>query len=903
MAKLTPMIQQYLEIKEKYPDCILFYRMGDFYEMFFEDAVEASKALEITLTSRSKGVDEPVPLCGVPYHAADTYLARLIRKGYKVAICEQVEDPSQAKGIVRRCVTRVVTPGTALDPESLPEKESRYLASLTSNGKDTYGLAHLDFSTGEFRTTQLESGEDALDEIARLSPSELLLPDAFLERERLGRKLEDYLADNQGRMAVNHPAEWAFDYEQAGKTLCRHFGVENLAGFGLEGYPEAVIAAGALLQYLIDTQARGDESPAVEVGGAEPIALDRPLSHITDLVYYTSRDYMVLDECTQRNLELFRTLREGRTRGSLFGLLDSAITSMGGRLLLKWLMYPLLDPAEINRRLDAVELAVREHALRLDLRDMLSRVRDLERLASKVSTCSANARDLLAVKQSLQAVPQIRKKLEGLEPGLFREIRDNLDEMTEVVELLDRSIAEDPPAVLHEGGLIRQGFNPELDDLTAMRRDLRKYIARMESLERQHTGIPTLKVGYNKVFGYYLEVTKPHMKLVPSHYIRKQTLVNAERFITPELKEMESKVLGADERVTELNYELFCQVREESARQAPRLKSDAGLLAALDALLSLAELAARKGYSRPAVDEGDVIEIKAGRHPVIEDLNPSERFVPNDVYLDTGDHQILIITGPNMAGKSTVLRQTALVTIMAQMGSFVPADEARIGVVDRVFTRVGASDILVRGMSTFMVEMTETANILRYATPKSLILLDEIGRGTSTFDGLSIAWAVAEYLHDRPDKHARTMFATHYHELVDLAETKSRVKNYNIACKEWGDQVIFLRKLQPGGTSRSYGIQVARLAGLPQDVIDRAKEILANLEAVEYDPTGQPTLARSRRKKGPQPGPSQLGFFGAAPDPVAQELKKEIRKIDPERLTPLDALSIISKLRKKIPEE
>ncbi len=904
MARLTPMIQQYLEIKEKYPDCILFYRMGDFYEMFFEDAVCASKALEITLTSRRKGLDESVPLCGVPYHAADTYLARLLKRGYRVAICEQVEDPSQAKGIVRRCVTRVVTPGTALDPESLPEKGNLYLAALSSNARETYGLAHLDFSTGEFRTTQLARGEDVLDELGRLSPSELLLSEAFLEENGLNRKLNDYLAENEGRVAVSHPAEWAFEYEQAEKALCQHFGVENLAGFGLEGYPEAVRAAGAILQYLIDTQTRGiSDSPAVEVGGAEPIALDQPLSHITDLTYYSSRDYMVLDECTQRNLEMVRTLRDGKTHGSLFGLIDHTITSMGARLLLKWLLYPLLDPARINLRLDAVELAVREHALRLDLRDLFSRVRDLERLAGKVSTRSANARDLLAVKDSLKSIPLIRRKLEGLEPALFQETCQSLDEMPDIAALLDNSIADDPPAVLHEGGLIKQGFNPEIDDLTAMRRDLRTYIARMEALERQHTGISSLKVGYNKVFGYYLEVTKPHLELVPKNYIRKQTLVNAERYITPELKEMEAKILGAEERMTALNYKLFCQVREQVAREADRLKANAAQLARLDCILSLSELAARKGYSRPVVDGREAIQIKAGRHPVIEAMNPGERFVPNDVYLDTENQQILIITGPNMAGKSTVLRQTALIVIMAQMGSFVPADEARVGMVDRVFTRVGAADILVRGMSTFMVEMTESANILRYATRKSLILLDEIGRGTSTFDGLSIAWAVAEYLHDHPEKHAKTMFATHYHELVDLAETKPRVKNYNIACKEWGDQIIFLRKLKPGGTSRSYGIQVARLAGLPQEVIDRAKEILSNLETVEHDPAGQPTLAHSRKSGEEKPGPKQLGFLSGAPDPLTEQIKRDLKKIDPDRLTPLEALKILANLRKKITED
>ena len=898
MPKMTPMLQQYLQIKQQYPDCILFYRMGDFYEMFFEDAEKASKALEIVLTSRSKGLNESVPLCGVPYHSADAYLARLLEQGFKVAICEQVEDPEKAKGIVRRSVTRVVTPGTSLGPQNLPAKGNRYLLALARHGRQSFGLAFLDFSTGEFRASQFERLDELLDEVARLDPAEVLLARSLLEEPDFAPRFNLYLADRE-EAAVNHPPEFAFEREEAERALREHFRVENLEGFGLTGYPAAVSAAGGLLRYLQDTQAAAGEAPFAEHGGAEPISLPHPLAHITDLTYYTSRDYLALDETTKRNLELVRTLRDNKTQGSLFSLLDHTVTPMGGRLLLSWLTHPLLELAAIAARLDAVEFATADHAFRLDLRDLLARLADLERLAGRISTQSANARDLLAGRETLKLVPKIQGRLRELEPALFSEIRDRLAPLPELVGLLDRGLNDEPPAALREGGLIKPGFNAELDELTLIQKDGKAWIARLEATEKKRTGIGSLKVRYNQVFGYYLEVTKAHLKSVPADYLRKQTLVNAERFITPELKEMEAKVLGAEERIQKLHYELFCGLRERAAAETERLQADARELARLDAILALAELAARKDYVRPEVNEGEAIEIKAGRHPVIEELFKKERFIPNDIYLDCADHQVLIITGPNMAGKSTVLRQTALIVLLAQMGSFVPADAARIGVCDRIFTRVGAADILSKGMSTFMVEMTETANILRYATRKSLILLDEIGRGTSTFDGLSIAWAVAEYLHDHPDKRAKTMFATHYHELVDLAETKPRVKNYNIAVKEWNGQVIFLRKLQPGGTSRSYGIEVARLAGLPPELIQRAKEILANLEAQEHDPAGKPTLAQSRDRSTREEA-AQISFLEPPRDPAIEEVLSEIRSLNLNSMTPLEALTLLDRLRKKI---
>jgi len=898
MSRITPAIEQYLRVKAEYPDCILFFRMGDFYEMFFEDAKTASKALEIALTTRGRHRGEEVPLCGVPYHSADGYIARLVNRGFKVAICEQVEDPKLAKGIVRRAVTRVITPGTVLDPESLGKNLHSFLASVSADFQGKFGLAQLDFSTGEFKCTELDKLDSLFDELGRIEPRELILLEKLLLEPEFKLGWDDYLNQLGEAPLLNKLEDAEFDYERNHQRLCRHFEVESLSGFGLDSKEEAVKASGVMLGYLERTQVCED-APAVEVGGGEPARLLAPLSHITDLRYYQFQEYMILDEATKRNLELMKTLREGKELGSLFNLINLCINTMGSRTVLDWLNYPLLEIPKINHRLEAVELLKDTHITRLDLRNLLARISDLERLSSRVSMQSANARDLIGIRESLKVIPAIKELVSGLGPALIQEINSGLDPMLSLVDLLERAIANDAPSVLHEGRLIKVGFHPELDELVALQRDARAYLARIETEEKQKTGIGVLKVGYNQVFGYYIEVTRPHLHLVPDYFQRRQTLVNAERFITPELKELEAKILTAEDRLVQLSYELFCQVREEVARQAEGIKKNAREIGSLDAILSLAELAARRGYNRPVVDEGEAIEIKAGRHPVIEALRPGEQFIPNDIYLDSTDHQILIITGPNMAGKSTVLRQTALIVLLAQIGSFVPAESARIGVVDRIFTRVGASDVLVRGLSTFMVEMIETAQILRYATRRSLVLLDEIGRGTSTYDGLSIAWAVVEYLHDQEDHQAKTLFATHYHELVDLEGTKARVKNYHIAVKEWQDQIIFLRKLVKGGTSRSYGIQVSKLAGIPDPVIERAREILANLELAEYDKSGKPVWSKSKKDKN-QDRKDQMILFSGAENSAMAELEQELLKLELETLSPLEALNLIWKWKNKI---
>jgi len=897
MSKITPAIEQYLRTKAEHPDCILFFRMGDFYEMFFDDAKVASRELEITLTSRGKHRGEDVPLCGVPYHSADAYISRLLSKGYKVAICEQIEDPKLAKGIVRRAVTRVITPGTVLDPQSLGKNFHLFLASIAADGHGRFGLAQLDFSTGEFKCTELDRTDALFDELGRIEPKELIMPANLFSDPEFKRGWEEYENALGEEPLVNKQEDEEFEYEPNYRRLCNHFRVESLSGFGLDAAREAVRASGALLGYLERTQLRG-QAPSVEVGGGEPARLEAPLSHITDLRYYTTAEYMVLDEATKRNLELFRTVREGKERGSLFNLVNLCVTPMGSRNLLDWINYPLKDVSKINSRLDAVELAKNQHPLRLDLRNLLNMISDLERLASRVSMKSANARDLIGIKQSLKVMPAVRDLIASLSPALFSEIHSGINALEDLVDWLDRSIADDAPAVLHEGRLIKKGFDQELDELTALQKDARAYLARIESTERDKTKISGLKIGYNRVFGYYIEVTRPHLHLVPDYFQRRQTLVNAERFITPELKELEAKILTAEDRSIELNYELFCRVREEVAKKADDIRKNAREIARLDTILALAELAARRAYFRPLVEDSDVIEIKAGRHPVIEALRPGEQFIPNDIRIDSEDNQILIITGPNMAGKSTVLRQTGLIVLLSQIGSFVPAESARIGIVDRIFTRVGASDVLVRGLSTFMVEMIETAQILRYATPKSLVLLDEIGRGTSTYDGLSIAWAVVEYLHDFPEHNAKTLFATHYHELVDLEQLKPRVKNFHIAVKEWQGEVIFIRKLLPGPTSRSYGIQVARLAGIPDAVIERAKEVLANLERSEFDTNGKPALGRSKKQKTKDQTGQQALFQNPADQKLA-EIEQELKKVELETLSPLEALNLIWKWRNK----
>ncbi|MDT8420554.1 MAG: DNA mismatch repair protein MutS [Desulfuromonadales bacterium] len=867
MSATTPLMRQYLEIKADHEDSILFYRLGDFYEMFMDDAVTASRVLGITLTSRNKGDADAVPLCGIPYHSSQGYIAKLVDSGFKVAICEQVEDPKTAKGIVKREVVRIVTPGLVTDTETLEPKENNYLLAVCG-ADNRYGIAHIDITTGEFRVTEVEGLERVESELGSLRPREIL----FCEGAA-GDDLQASLAPLLGDVMVSRLPDWVLEIETGTENICQFFAVSNLQAFGCAEHPEAIRAAAAVLYYLQHTQKDA-------------------LCHIRPLVTYHTRHHMVLDDATRRNLELTATLQDGRKKGSLLGVLDRTVTAMGGRMLRQWIHYPLVDLQQILDRQDAIDQLLDQSLSRIDLREALDGVYDLERLNGKISMASANGKDLVALRQSLQRLPAIDDLLAEFQAPFLASLREQLDLLPELADLIATSIVDDPPFVLREGGIIRDGFDPELDELRSVSREGKGWIARLEQDEKERTGIQNLKVKYNKVFGYFIEVTNRNLDRIPEDYQRKQTLSNAERFITPTLKEYESKVLGAEERLVELEYRLFQQVRQQTAAQGARIQRSADALAVLDVLVALADLAHDRNYVRPQIDDSGVLEITGGRHPVVEGMPLSEAFVPNDVKLDTDTHQLLIITGPNMAGKSTFMRQVALITLMAQMGGFVPADSARVGVVDRIFTRVGASDNLAKGQSTFMVEMNETANILHHATARSLIILDEIGRGTSTFDGVSIAWAVAEYLHDNPAVAAKTLFATHYHELTDLALTRERVKNYNISVKEWNDQIIFLRKIVSGGASRSYGIQVGRLAGLPVAVIERAKEILHNLEAGEFSTSGDPRLGKGKDQPGRQPDP-QLSLFQAD-----DELRKRLASIDVGMTTPIEALNLLDELKR-----
>jgi len=864
----TPMMRQYLAIKAEYPDAILFFRLGDFYEMFLEDAVTASRILDITLTSRNKGSADEVPLCGVPHHSCQPYINKLVEHGFKVAICEQVEDPKTVKGIVRREVIRVVSPGLVIDSDALDPKENNFIAALTKDAGDHWGLANLDLSTGEFKTTQGIGVDPLRSELFSLNPTELLLPEGEATGPA-GNELTDFL---QIRL-INRLPEWIFDYQRAEQTLCDYYSCAGIDSFGCAEQPNAVRAAGALLYYVRENQK-----------GA--------ISHLRPLKTYQTGEFMILDESTRSNLELTSTLREGKRRGSLLGVLDRTVTAMGGRLLKQWVNQPLVNPGMIHARQGGIGELIVESALRRELSDALDGVFDLERLHARIAVGTANAKDLVALRQSLGRIPELLEKCAGLECDYLVQLRSAIDPLADVVELLSAAIVDDPPFVLRDGGLIRDGFNKDLDELRQISREGKSWIARLEQEEKTRTGISNLKVRFNKVFGYYLEVTKSHLARVPDDYMRKQTLANAERFITPALKEYEEKVLGAEERMVVLEYDLFQDVRQQVAAHGSRVQSTAAALATLDVVLALADLAHDRNYVRPVVDDSDRLEIIEGRHPVVESMHLSERFVPNDVHMDSRENQILIITGPNMAGKSTFMRQVALITLLAQIGSYVPAHSARIGIVDRIFTRVGASDNLAKGQSTFMVEMTETAHILNHATPKSLVILDEIGRGTSTFDGISIAWAVAEYLHDHSPLAAKTLFATHYHELTDLPLTRERAKNFNIAVREWNDQIIFLRRIVKGGASHSYGIQVARLAGLPSWVIDRAKEVLHNLEAGEFVREGEPRLACSRNRAG-RPDTPQLPLFQGPVDPIREKLER----LDVTQTTPLQALVLLQELK------
>jgi len=861
------MLKQYFEIKEKYPEAILFFRMGDFYEMFFEDAVTAAPILEITLTSRSKYHNQDIPMCGVPYHAAESYIAKLIKAGLKVAVCDQIEDPRTAKGIVARKVTRVVTPGMAVSPEIEDPRSPLYLAALTEKDYERFGLAVLDVSTGDFIITEIDGEQALISELSRLGPAETLIS------EDNNRKLTDLLND----MSLYHTVfeAGAFEFSRARSVLLNHFGEYALAGFGVDDLPLGLTAAGAALLYAEENQ-------------------EQNLEHVDRIRCYRQQEYMVLDETARRNLELFTNLRDNSRSGSLISLIDHTVTAMGSRKLREWVSYPLRSRIQIAERHESVETLVLDGLTRSDLRDILSGVYDLERLTGRISLNRANPRDLITLKESLRKLPQIKALLLELGNGRLRDLGWNLDELADAADLIEKAINDNPPITLKEGGVIRKGFNADLDELISIMIDGKGWIAQMEAKERKRTGISSLKVGFNKVFGYYIEVTRPNLDQVPEDYIRRQTLIGAERFVTPELKEWESKVLTAEEKRVILEQELFEAFRQDLMAFVSRLKETADLLAEVDALAALAEAAVRYDYIKPELLDEDRIEITDGRHPVIERALGNETFVPNDITLDNESDQILIITGPNMAGKSTILRQTALIVLLNQIGSFVPAAKAKLGIVDRIFTRIGASDDLTRGRSTFMVEMNETAQILNQATGKSLVILDEIGRGTSTFDGLSIAWAVVEFIHDLQGHGVRTLFATHYHELIELAKTRSRVKNYNVSIKQWKDEIIFLRKLVPGGTSHSYGLAVARLAGLPSEILDRAAEVLENLEREEIDLSGLPRPVRS--KPGPDLDTDQMSLFARAEETLADE----IRRLDTDNMTPLEALEKLVELQKKV---
>lgn len=856
------MIRQYLQIKERYRDTILFFRLGDFYEMFFEDAEKASRLLDIALTSRNRHEESPVPLCGVPYHSATPYIGKLLEAGYKVAVCEQMEDPKTAKGVVQREVVRVISPGTITDDEGLDARSNNFLVAVT-HGAGDYGLAVADVTTGEFRFTRCEHRAALIDELGRIQPREVILA----EEERP-------LAGELGRELPG--VHWSF----ISGSFFSHPAVERLesrrlwCGEGDEEWESGLRAAASIVTYLEEN-------------------LPEVPSLLRELQPYSSSAYLMLDETTRQNLELLRDLR-GETKGSLLAVLDYTLTPMGARRLRQWILYPLLDEAAIRERHDGVEELVEHYQGRRDLRSLLKGVQDLERLGGRVVAGSARPPDLVALKDGLRSLGPLRQRLQGFEAKILGSLGAGLWDAPEVVELVERAIVDEPPPTSKEPGMIRDGYHRELDEIRAMRKDAKAWIARFEQSERKRTGIQSLKVRYNKVFGYYIEVTKANLKLVPPDYLRKQTLVNGERFITPELKEYEAKVLTSEEEILRLEVALFGEVREKVAVHYDKIKESSQALATLDVLVSLAEAASSGHFVRPQVDSGPVITVRGGRHPVVERAMGRGAFVPNDCHLDPETQQILILTGPNMAGKSTYMRQVALIVILAQMGSFVPATEARIGLVDRIFTRIGATDSLARGESTFMVEMKETSQILRHATARSLILLDEVGRGTSTFDGISIAWSVGEYLHDGPTR-PRTLFATHYHELTDLALTRERVKNFHFSVKEWKGEVIFLRSLTQGPSSRSYGIHVGHLAGLPVAVVQRAKEILKNLEGGELDEKGRPRLAGRQTHEGPE----QMMLFGAAD----QRWREELRNIDVTTLTPVEALNILHRLTEEAKKE
>lgn len=856
MLELTPLMKQYYSIKEKYSDAILFFRLGDFYEMFGEDAEKASKILQIALTSRDKAKDNPIPMCGIPYFASESYISKLIKAGYKVAICEQIEDPKEAKGIVERDVVRVITPGTHA-PDN--PKENTYIVSIFPQGAK-HGVAAADISTGEF--VVFETKEDIEDEVARFEPKEILLQRNIMDNLHYGEVL--------ARFSVSPVDDWVYDYPDAYRTLLKHFRVSSLEGYGCEGLTPAISAAGALVTYLENTQ--------------------KNLLGFKQIKVLKHSENLFLDASTQRNLELTHNLKDGGKEETLLWVLDETLTPMGGRFLRTSLLRPLTDPARIRERLDSVEYLVDDFELLEELRTSLRKIQDIERLSSRISSGTANARDLIALKVSLGNLPRIKKVLSASKDHVMKSLARGIAEFTLLKELLEKSVIDSPPVSIRDGGIIKEGFHSEVDTLRSMTTRGRDYIAEMELREKKRTGISSLKIGYNRVFGYYIEITKSNLDMVPEDYIRKQTLVGSERFITPELKDYESKVLGAEERLKVLEYEVLQEVIASVREEADHLQQAAHSLAIADFFASLAVTAKRYNYVKPSILDESIINISDGRHPVLERVMTDDRFIPNDTYTDTEDSRLLVLTGPNMAGKSTYMRHVALIVLMAQMGSFVPARSAQIGITDRIFTRIGASDFLSKGQSTFMVEMIEAANIVNNATSRSLILLDEVGRGTSTFDGISIAWAIAEHIVNTI--RARTLFATHYNELTELALTLDGVRNYNVAVKEWGDEIIFLRKISEGPADKSYGIQVARLAGIPVSIISRAKEVLSNLEASELNEIGKPKLAGGKSKKTRE----QLDMFSSVNDSVMSE----IINLDIEKLKPEEALILIREFSRKL---
>ena len=867
-AGATPAMRQYFDAKRQHRDAIVFFRMGDFYEMFYEDALTAARALELTLTSRSKdSTGGAIPMCGIPFHAADGYIARLVKKGFRVAVCEQMEDPKKAKGVVRREVVRVVSPGTLTDSGYLDAREPAFLMGIAPAPKGAgFGIALLDLSTGEFTATEYlgsAARQTLADELAVLRPREIVAPAQFVEADAL-------VAELRLGALVTHTDDWAFDFESARRTLLEQLRAHSLQGYGLDDHAPATCAAGALVQYLRETQ-KAD------------------LSHIREIAFRTGADCLIVDPTTLRNLEVVEAAQGGRA-GSLLNEIDRTITPMGGRLLRGWLLRPLLSLERIQDRLDAVEEFAFRSTERVKVRDTLKSIHDMERLVARASLGTAGPRDLVALKASIATVPRVRMLLEELQAPLVRSLLSEIDDLADIRDALDAALIDEPPALARDGGMLRDGIDAELDELRTISRSGKQRIAEMEEAERARTGISNLKIRYNRVFGYYIEISKSNLGSVPADYHRKQTIAGGERFITPGLKEYEEKVVGADERIITREVELFEALRSRVAAEAPRVQETARGIAALDVLAALAETAAVCNYTKPLMHAGDELVATDVRHAVVERYAP-DAFVPNDVTLDGDAHQLVILTGPNMGGKSTYLRQTALLCLMAQAGSFVPAKSAKLPVVDRLFARVGASDNIARGQSTFMVEMQETANILHCASSRSLVILDEIGRGTATFDGLSLAWAVAEYLASNPKARPKTIFATHYHELTDLADAQPSVANFHVVVREWKDDIVFLRKVVPGRSDRSYGIQVARLAGIPAAVVGRAREILNGLERDELSRGGRPSLSGEAARNQQQLGLFQVPLAGEDP------LHKRLREIDVNQLTPMQALSLLAELK------